>query len=332
MTQEGKQVDPKLASEMLKKTEELFQKAKEYSFKIQRDENNKEANRSVAEFVYDKFCEDLRANNGMSSDMIRLSESFLIWRSKLENLLASTSSLLDLSIKNFCAYKELNGSQAVETKYGYKSILNKIIDSQRSKFEQRLCLKHTLKRVIICDASDMCAHCQYTSDSNLVVVLLDDSSDNNEQVVLCENLVLTMSLGCLKANLDNMIQPNSLISDKKRLSINRVGYGAVNKIFFFYDKKFWPEHIDILRPLWLTNGESFLEKMKKLTEANWVENICEIDIKELKENESYCLLFWLHGCEFYDNFTNEKIINDLTGLLKVILNRNDLPEPKSILK
>ena len=332
MTQEGKEVDAKLADEILNQTEDLFKKAKEYSFEIQRDETNKENNRSVAEYVYDKFCENLRANNDMSNDMIRMSEGFLIWRCRLENLLASTSTLLDLSIKNFCAYQELNGSQAVETKYGYKSILNKIIDSQREKFEKRLCLKHMFKKVLICDSkSKNCAHCQYTSEPNLAVVLLNDPS-NKELIVLCENIVLTISLGCLKANLNTIIEPNSLVSDKKRTSIERVGYGTVNKIFLFYDKKFWPNDVNILRPIWLTNGESFLEKMKKPSELDWAQSICEIDIKETKENESYCLLFWLHGCEFYDKFTDEKIINDLTCLLSAILNKNDIPEPTKILK
>ena len=104
----------------------------------------------------------------------------------------------------------------------------------------------------------------------------------------------------------------------------------MNKIFLFYDQRFWPENVTILRPLCLTNGESFLTKMKKSNEDNWVDSISEIDIKKL--NDNYCLLFWLHGCEFYDKFTDEKISNDLTNFLRNILNRKDIPKPNKILK
>jgi len=326
-TQDGKQIDKELAIKIHTQIEELFEQAKDYSLKIQRDSECESDYKSVADYLYEKYCQLT-----IEPDLVELTNSFLIWRCEFENSLTSSNSLFDLSIKNYCAYKEFSGCQEVETKYGYKNIINSIIENKSEEFYQRLCLEHELKKIYICSSAIDCKHCLYgSSDINELVVVLNDIVLSKEIIILCKNIVCTMSLGYLKEHLSSIIEPISFISNEKKLAVERIGYGIVNKIFLFYNEKFWSDHINVIRPLWLSSKENVIDKIKKFNDYNWFESIFEIDVKQVDTNE-YCLLFWLNGCEFYDKFSDNKISSDLTGLLRNVLNRVDIPEPNKILK
>ena len=189
-----------------------------------------------------------------------------------------------------------------------------------------------LKRIILCSKDESnCLHCSYTNnDSNKIVAIINDLEENKDLIVICENIVCTMSLGYLKENLTNLIEPISFISNEKQMAVSRIGYGTVNKIFLFYEKPFWDECLSGIQPIWLLNeNETILSKLNDIDELNWYESISYFD--RVKDHKNV-LCAWLSGCEFFEQFSNEKISNDCTLVLKKFLNNNNIPEPIKILK
>ncbi len=237
-------------------------------------------------------------------------------------------------MENYCIFKDLEGSQIIELKNGYSKILSFLIETHQNEFNSKLRLKHALKKILICSNDESnCLHCLYANkDSNKIVAILNDLENKKDLIVICENIVCTMSLGYLKENLTNLIEPISFVSNEKQMAVSRIGYGTVNKIFFFYEKPFWDESLSGLEPIWLLDenkGETILNKLDKFDENNWFESISYFTVQKDHKN---VLCAWLSGCEFFEKFSNEKISNDCTLLLRKFLNNNNIPEPIKILK
>ena len=148
-----------------------------------------------------------------------------------------------LSAKNHNTFVELEGSQIMQTTSGYRTILNLIMESQKEKFDQRLRLNHSLEKILMCNELDKdlnknspCKHCLYTTDKNKIVLEIGNLNEESKKplIVICDNVICTMSLGFLKENIENIIEPPSLIPEDKMKAISRLGFGAVNKVI---DKK-----------------------------------------------------------------------------------------------
>ena len=151
-------------------------------------------------------------------------------------------------------------------------------------------------------------------------------------IILCDNVVCTMSLGYLKENLINLIQPVSLIPSEKLLSVQRVGYGTVNKIFLFYDKPFWDSNLSGIQPIWLLDelkGDTILNKLENFNEDNWFESISYFSI--VKEHKNI-LCAWLSGVQFFESFSDDKISRECTMVLRTFLANDQIPEPNKIVK
>ncbi len=216
----------------------------------------------------------------------------------------------------------------MEPEYGYKSIINCMLKPFAAEFESRLCLNNPLKKILVCayfkaGYNDRCSHCLYTSDKNKIVLLFSD------QFVVCDNVVCTMSLGYLKENLDQLIEPDFLVTEERKAAVSRIGYGTVNKIFLEYEKPFWPQNFEGMFNLWLMddNQKSLMDKTKNFTELNWFENISYF---ETVNNQDNLLSAWIAGCEFVEGLDDDIIARDCTILLRKRFNDEKIPMPKSV--
>lgn len=222
----------------------------------------------------------------------------------------------------------------MEPKYGYKSIIDCTLKPYEAEFYSRLNLRSPLKKILVCKSFQSnssidgpCAHCQYTTDKNKTVLLFEDLSQ--EKVVLCENVVCTMSLGFLKENLEKIIEPSNLIPNEKLVAVSRIGYGTVNKIFLEYEKPFWSDNLEGVHNIWIKEDdiEYLLNKTKNFTDNNWFENISYFETVNNHEN---LLSAWIGGCQFSEKYSDEKIASDCTMVLRKMLKNKDIPIPKSV--
>ena len=133
----------------------------------------------------------------------------------------------------------MKGCQIIQTKYGYSGVIKGMIKSNEQEFNKRLKLNHSLEKILMCNELDKdlnknspCKHCLYTTDKNKIVLEINNLNEESKKplIVICDNVVCTMSLGFLKENIEKIIEPSSLIPEEKMMAISRLGYGAVNKV------------------------------------------------------------------------------------------------------
>jgi hypothetical protein len=139
---------------------------------------------------------------------------FLQKRAKFESLYSSSPTVFDLSLRCINNYKECRGYKAIQfIKGGYGHLIDLLISKHEEKFYSKLNLNHKLEKI--------------ESVENGKRVLLNFQNGNR---VLCDRVLCSMSLGFLKANIEHLIQPRNLISEKKLSVIRDHGFGTVNKV------------------------------------------------------------------------------------------------------
>ncbi len=75
--------------------------------------------------------------------------------------------------------------------------------------------------------------------------------------------------------------------------------------------------------------EPLLNQTIGFTEKNWYENICYF---ETVNNQDNLMSVWYGGCQFSEEFSDEKIIDDCTMVLRKMLKDESIPKPKSIIR
>jgi hypothetical protein len=321
-----------LAYEMYNTVNKIIREAKDYYL-----DKNSTNDKSAGQFAYEKYCELIKTRfanvNSKEEQFLRkLISGFLVWRCKSENIEIGCHSVSDISMKNYCVFKDLRGSQIIEPNFGYRNILSFLIKDYQKQFNSRLRLKHALKKILICSSQSDCLHCSHTPEKDRIVLIITDLDSTKDLIVICENVVCTMSLGYMKDNLTRLIEPISFIPKEKLLAVSRLGYGTVNKIFLVYDKPFWESTLSGIQPIWLfneTKSNTVLNKLENFNESNWFESISYFSTVK---NHSNILSAWLGGCSFVEKLSDEKISKDCTMVLRKFLNNNSIPEPTNILK
>lgn len=148
-------------------------------------------------------------------------------------------STFNMSLRNFDNVKELVGTKTIQIERGYKSIIDGLISGHKESFNSKLRLKHALNNILLCKnltneankTISECKHCKYTEDSDQIVLKISDLTNGSEVIVICENVICTMSLGFMKENFKNIVRPSSLVPNEKFSAISRLGYGIDNKVF-----------------------------------------------------------------------------------------------------
>ena len=136
----------------------------------------------------------------------------------------------------------------------------------------------------------------------------------------------------MKENLNTIIEPINLVTDEKRLAVQRLGFGTINKIFLFYKEPFWNDKLELMNLIWLPENDQFrLEKLSYKNEPQkaWTEDICKFEVVNSYPN---ALSAWIAGSEQFEKLDDKAISTECTSLLRKFLNDNSIPEPTSILR
>lgn len=234
LTQNGVKLSDELVEVAYNGLNKAIRQAEGY---FKQTDNKLVQDRPLGDFIYEKFRNFIQEEfaGKIDENQDKILDGLFAWRCKWENIENSCASVFDLSLNYFSNFIELKGSQTMELKRGYKSLLDCVISKHKEKIYEKLNLNHCLKHIYLCQKLDdekneeNCEHCRFTKDKNKIVVILNLNCQT-QLAVICDNIVCTMSLGFLKENLTNIIQPNSLIPEDKLAAISRLGYGTVNKV------------------------------------------------------------------------------------------------------
>ena len=78
-----------------------------------------------------------------------------------------------------------------------------------------------------------------------------------------------------------------------------------------------------------SENESVEDLLRNFNENNWTNNISYFEPVKDFDN---IMSVWIAGCEFVERLDDQKVIEDITACLKKLLNRNDIPYPRKIIR
>jgi hypothetical protein len=324
MTQRGERISLALVDKLYKLTNDALDNVNDYG-KL----NPAIEDQRVGEYLYNHYLKLVSNSSEISDQKVdkSLVDAVFLWRCKWENIEKGCANIFDLSLKNFGTYTKLPGSQVVKLKQGYKHVINALIDKQRSKFEAKLRLKSQLRKILPClKSNSACQNCVYTQDQNKIVCMVTDELNHSDCVVVCRNVLCTMSLGFMKEHIEQIVEPSDLIPEEKLAAIKRVGFQAFHKIFLIYDEPFWGDNFEGLHLIQVPSDPS-RTVLSLNKDKSWLDSICSI-MPVYKQKKSLCA--YVSDDEQVEQFDDEFIKVKCTNLIRKFMNRDNIPLPKDV--
>lgn len=95
-----------------------------------------------------------------------------------------------------------------------------------------------------------------------------------------------------------------------------------------YDKPFWDVDFLGLHPIWLSQEpkEAF---GSNLDSSKWYQGITSFKTVHSHEN---ALCAYISSYEVFESLSDQEVMSVCTRLIRQFMGRNDIPEPKSILR
>nr|XP_039256372.1 spermine oxidase-like [Styela clava] len=152
---------------------------------------------------------------------------------------------------------------------------------------------------------------------------------NKTEVIHADIVLMTVSIGCLKKYHKTLFDPN--LSVKKQSAIQRIGFGAINKMLLFYGNPFWgPEKFSERYLLW----DSYDELTTTLSEDEFsVKNHWCRGVYKITSYKTNFLMMWItkKTSNRIRRTPESELKLTVTNLLRRFLNNPKLPGPDDII-
>lgn len=167
------------------------------------------------------------------------------------------------------------------------------------------------------------------------VIRIKYSDDPDEEIIVtcsdgstyvADHLIITVSLGVLKANYQDLFHPP--LPDKKVKVIQNYAFGAIGKIFLEFDEPFWPTDDSFISYSLLWFDEDINEI--KSTNKAWLLGVAIIHKVDAFPN---MLEMFVSGEEVrnFETISEEKLNQDIMWLMEKFLNKK-LPKPCKVIR
>ena len=149
--------------------------------------------------------------------------------------------LNELNVDGYNEYVVFKGDTNTNLKYGYKKLIDYFVSRLPSK---------SLK------ANEVVSNINWPKTSSLVTITTSKGTYQAKQILV------TASLGYLKSNYNTLFSP--ALPANKINSINKIGFGIVDKIFLIYDKPVFANFNQVqgLQILWRDDLKFSLDNTK----------------------------------------------------------------------
>ncbi|CAF0978123.1 unnamed protein product [Brachionus calyciflorus] len=239
-----------------------------------------------------------------------------VFRASLNNerFESATDNLREVSANGWNNFETLGGNLLCNNKYGY----SKITDYLASKVP-----KGSIKLNQIVEKIDW-------SDDEVVVTVFDSLTKKRSNYT-GEKVLSTISLGVLKRNHTQLFNPR--LPPKKISSINKLGFGTLNKIFVIFDRNFSRE-FQGLQVIWKDNLKFALQKSKKKWNLDNNQFFKAFDYFEKLPNHKNILLVFNAGknAEYIEKLKDECVLDVITELIERCFSYAKLPKPVKIIR
>uniref|UniRef100_A0A0B6ZE42 Amine oxidase domain-containing protein n=1 Tax=Arion vulgaris TaxID=1028688 RepID=A0A0B6ZE42_9EUPU len=228
-------------------------------------------------------------------------------RQLLECCISGCDSLYDVSLSQFGSYKELPGSHLVIPR-GFSAILDIVRDGIS---DEKIKLNTHVSKIHWGDVANTPLGKQCPEE--MVCVECE-----NGDIYYADHVIVTISLGVLKATCDKMFKP--ALPQKKMHAIKHLGFGIVNKVILIFDGTVVEKPTRRIHLAWdpaVNTTENLREK--------WYRKIYALEV--MHEN---VLVGWLSGKEalFLESLSDEEVMQDMDKVVRMFLQSQSKDIPK----
>ncbi|KAK3743214.1 hypothetical protein RRG08_064067 [Elysia crispata] len=232
-------------------------------------------------------------------------------RKLLECCISGCDSLYDVSLSQFGSYKELPGRH-LEIPRGFSAILDIVRDGIS---EDKIKLNTEVRCIHHGDHVDIPGGSECPPD--MICVQLE-----NGELLFADHVIVTVSLGVLKAACDRMFSPS--LCDKKLEAIHHLGFGVVDKVILVFDGPVLEPPFRRLHLAWDPN----IHTSDNLRER-WFRKIYSLEV--VHDN---VLVGWLSGTEamYLESLSDEQVMEDMEKMVSIFLPSKDIPKLLKVIR
>ncbi|XP_067894269.1 peroxisomal N(1)-acetyl-spermine/spermidine oxidase-like [Heterodontus francisci] len=225
LTNTQKQLNPDFTEEMRNLASSILRRAR-----LLAQEKGYTQAKSLADVYLEEVKVLLIQWSGDHVDLRRQKLGMLNMSLKLQCIHLATNGLGDVSVHEYEEYKNIEGNDWL-----FPSLLQKLLEVIPKK---KLLLEKSVKQILWNGSFE-------SEDGSLhpVRVVCEDGDQ-----ILADHAIVTISLGCLKANSQSVFQPR--LPEQHLHAIQNMGFGTMNKIYLEYEALFWDENIDQIGLVW----------------------------------------------------------------------------------
>uniref|UniRef100_A0A8D0L733 L-amino-acid oxidase n=1 Tax=Sphenodon punctatus TaxID=8508 RepID=A0A8D0L733_SPHPU len=147
---------------------------------------------------------------------------------------------------------------------------------------------------------------------------------------LADHVLITVSLGFLKAHHKTFIQPP--LPPQKVAAIQQLGFGTNNKIYLEFEQPFWDPDCQLLEVVW--EDESPLAKPSADLQAAWFRKLIGFIVLQPAERYGHVLCGFIAGeeSEFMETLTDAEVLAALMHIIHRLTGNPHLTPPRKVLR
>ncbi|KAI8485057.1 hypothetical protein Bbelb_371630 [Branchiostoma belcheri] len=295
----GKAIDEDVVVSCLKNYNEVVQECEA----VFREGRPSQPGDSAGDFLSREFRKQLASSNDI--DAVKCTKMALFQHYlKMETCITGCHDMREESLQYFGQYRELDGDH-YNNPSGYNVILDLILKTIPPD-----CVSYNKKVQCIRWRDE---GKKGSESAHPVEVECEDG-----EVLTADHVIVTVPLGFLKKNCQTLFQPP--LPEEKLASIERMGFGVVNKIFLTFQQPFWDTECEALHLVWDQ------DQSNTKTPEEWYKKMYVFYIDSKAPNT---LLGWISGkeAEYMETLSEEEISNTFVSILKKFMGKEDIPKP-----
>jgi hypothetical protein len=239
-TNSGERIDNKDEYDSIKNDiEKIFDNSEEY---------DEDTDISIGAYIrsrFEKLMHKQESKGNCSKHKLAVYKAIYDDRCKEELAGNGAFNLNEASLLGSNEYDDFSGDFLTNLKHGYIQL----VDHFASKIpHDKIRLNEIVKKI------------QRTSDGHLNIIC-HNSVTQTETVIHCDQVLCTISLGCLKAHHEDLFEPP--LPQHKANAIERLGFGTVNKMFVFFDEPVFKKKAQGFTILWPDDDHFQLDSVEK---------------------------------------------------------------------
>lgn len=249
---------------------------------------------SIGDFLRQQF--DMKVSTNFKSDEREIAKQLLDWHIRFQVIDNSCLSIADVSAKLWGTYS-FNGESCqahINTRYGFQAIVDNLVEdigTQNIIFDKPV------------------AEIRWKDFNSRIIVKCADGT-----VYTCQHLIVTFSLGVLKASLAKLFQP--ALPKPYNRSIRNIGFGTIDKIFLQFENAWWEK----------AEGFQLIWRDEHKDDSHWTRFMTGFDV--VTPGPPNTLLGWVggYGALEMEKLSDEQIISDCIFILEKFTKKT-VPQP-----